>query len=75
MKPWVKAGLFWALWMFVIMTFVVPYIFVWTDPEDEEMPNFKISRIAISAVVFAVTGLLVGYLNRNNKKIKKQIDS
>ncbi|MDV6169829.1 hypothetical protein R1T16_15435 [Flavobacterium sp. DG1-102-2] len=73
MKPWVKFGLLWALWMIVFMVFVSPYLMVWLgfDEVPEEQPPLK---IAIFAVMLTIAGLIVGYVNRNGKKIKKQID-
>lgn len=75
MKPWVKSGLFFAVWMFVFMTFIAQYIFVWIGIQDEAEPKFPLSKIVINAFVFTVFGLYIGYKNRNNKKIpKKQIE-
>ena len=76
MKPWVKAGLLWALWMFVFMTFVAPYILVWTGFQDENEPKFPLAKIVINAVVFTIFGLIFGYWNSKKKNgPKKQIDS
>ena len=77
MKTWVKFGLIWGIWMFITMTFIAPYIFVWIGLEDASEPKFPTSKIVINAIVFTVGGLIFGYWNdRNNKKQpKKQIDS
>ncbi len=45
MKPWVKTGLFFAVWMFVWMTFAAPYIFVWIGLQDEDEPKFSIGSL------------------------------
>lgn len=73
MKPWVKTGLLWAAWMFIIMTFVAPYIMPLFGLE-EDTDKFSVLKMIINLVVFTITGLIVGYINRNNKKPKKQID-
>ena len=75
MKPWVKVGLIWSAYMFVIMTFVYPYILPLFGLEDEESEKYSIARIVINAAVLTIAGLFIGYKNRNNKKVKKQIDS
>lgn len=77
MKPWVKTGLFFAVWMFVFMTFVAPYIFVWIGLEDYNYGKTQpITKIIISAVIYTIGGLIIGYMNRNKyKKPKKQIDA
>lgn len=73
MKPWVKTGLIWAAYMFIIMTFVYPYILPLFGLEDEESEKHPVARLVINAVVFTIAGLFIGYRNRNNKKVKKQI--
>ncbi|MFD2601079.1 hypothetical protein [Flavobacterium suzhouense] len=76
MKPWVKTGLFYAIWMFVFMTFVAPYILVWTGFQDENEPKFLIGKILINAVFWLIFGLIFGYWNGKKKNgPKKQIDS
>lgn len=76
MKTWVKSGLFFALWMFVWMTFIVPYIFVWIGLQDKDESKFSIGKLVINAVVFTIAGLIFGYWNFKRKyKPKKQIDS
>lgn len=75
MKPWVKTGIFFAIWMFIFMTFIAPYLLVWIGLEDENEPKFPIAKLIISAIVYTIAGMFIGYINRNNKKIKKQIDS
>jgi len=69
MKPWVKTGLFFALSLFIWMTFIVPYIFVWIGLQDENEPKYSIGKIVINIIGFTITGLIIGYLNRNNKKL------
>lgn len=76
MKTWVKFGLIWAVWMFIIMTFVAPYVMVWIGLENESEPKFPTAKIIINAVVFLIFGLVFGYWNEKRKyKPKKQIDS
>lgn len=76
MKPWIKVGLFYAVWMFVFMTFIVPYVFVWIGLQDETEPKFPIAKIIINAVCWIIFGLIFGYWNEIRKyKPKKQIDS
>jgi len=76
MKPWVKTGLFCAGWMFAWMTFAAPYVFVWIGLQDEDEPKFSIGKLVVNTVGFTITGLIIGYINRNNnKKPKKQIDA
>ena len=76
MKTWVKFGLIWAVWMFIIMTFVAPYVMVWIGLEGESEPKFPTAKIIINAVVFLIFGLIFGYWNEKRKyKPKKQIDS
>lgn len=77
MKPWVKTGLFYAIWMFVFMTFVAPYILVWTGFQDESELKFPMHKIIFNAVWWLIFGLAFGYWNhkKQTKGPKKQIDS
>jgi hypothetical protein len=75
MKPWVKTGLFSAVSMFVFMTFISPYIFVWIGLQDEDEPKFPLRKIIISIVVWTIFGFYMGYKSKNKYKPKKQIDS
>ena len=59
MKQWVKTGFVWGAVMFVIMTFVSPYLF------NEEI---TLKRISINIFLWSVLCLLLGYATR--KKIK-----
>jgi len=68
MKPWVKIGLFTSVWLFAWMTFIAPYIFVWTGLQDEDEPKFSTGKIIINVIGYTITGLIIGYINRNNKK-------
>lgn len=74
MKPWIKTSLFMAVWMFIIMTFAIPYILPLFGLEQQPQKH-PAAKIAIDAVAALVTGFWIGYRNRNNKKVKKQIDS
>ncbi|MHA3788068.1 hypothetical protein ACX0HA_07650 [Flavobacterium hauense] len=75
MKLWIKAGLFWALWMFIIMTFAAPYVMVWIGLQDESEPKFPIAKIIINAIIFTIGGFIFGYWTFERKKrSKKQID-
>lgn len=76
MKLWIKAGLYWALWMFIFMTFAAPYILVWTGFQDDSEPKFPVAKIVINAVVFTIGGLIFGHYTFKRKKApKKQIDA
>lgn len=63
-----------AVFLFVTMTFVYPYILPLFGFEQEPEKH-PVARIIINAVTSVVAGLWIGYSNRNNKKVKKQIDS
>ena len=73
MKPWIKGGLIWAAFMFIIMTFVYPYVLPLFGFEQEPEKH-PVARIIINAVVFTIAGLLIAYTGRK-KGPKKQIDS
>ncbi len=75
MKPWIKTGLFFALWMTLFMTFISPYIMYWTGFENEVIFDYNMPKIIISTVVYVIAGLIIGYINRNNKKPDKQFDN
>mgnify|MGYP000403894076 CR=1 FL=1 len=63
MKPWVKKGLIWGSIMFVIMTFVFPYL------QEQEI---TLSKVLFSVFLWSVMGLLFGYTLRNRiNKVKK----
>ncbi len=53
-KNWIKSGLVWGLIMFVIMTFVFPFIF------DSQKISWRM--IIINAVVWTISGLSFGYI-------------
>ena len=74
MKPWVKFGLLWAVWMIIFMTFISPYIRVWFG-FDEVPEKQTAAKIIIYSICFIIAGLVVAYINRNKKKPKKQIDA
>jgi len=75
MKPHVKVGLFFAVWMFVIMTFVMPYIFVWIGLQDADEPKFPLVKIIINVIVWTIFGFYMAYKSKNKNTPKKQIDS
>ena len=60
MKQWVKTGFVWGAVMFVIMTFVSPYLF------NEEI---TLKRISINIFLWSVLGLLFGYATRKKNKV------
>ena len=63
MKPWAKKGLIWGSIMFVIMTFVFPYL------QEQEI---TLSKVLFSVFLWSVMGLLFGYTLRNRmNKVKK----
>jgi len=74
MKAWVKFGLLWALWMIVFMTFISPYVMVWLG-FDEVPEKHTLGKTIFFSIFFIIAGLAVGYINRNGKKTKKQIDA
>ena len=62
-QKWQKIGLAWALWMFVIMTFVWPYF-------DDEKVTLK--DVLIGIPFWLVGGLAFGWTQRKNLKEKKK---
>ncbi len=52
MKNWVKTGLIWGCVMFILVTFVSPYLF------NEEI---TLNRIIINIFLWLILGLLFGY--------------
>lgn len=75
MKPWIRIGLFFAVWMMLFMTFVSPYIMYWLGWEDEVIFDFSLPKIIISTICYTIGGMAIGYINRKNKKPKNQIDA
>ncbi|WP_299012109.1 hypothetical protein [uncultured Polaribacter sp.] len=61
MKPWIRFGLAWGLYMFVGMTFVWPLI-------DGEEITFK--NVIVKFVLHMLFGLLFGYVSSKYKKYK-----
>jgi len=74
MKPWVKAGLFFSIWMFVFTTFIAPYIYIGIGTQDESEPKFTLVKIIINALASIGAGFWIGYSNKK-KAPKKQIDA
>lgn len=72
MKPWIKTGIFWALWMFTVMTFVFPYLVKLLLGNEDFIGHFW-ARGLINAVVFGLAGMYMGYRS-HKKKERKQID-
>ncbi|OYQ46335.1 hypothetical protein CHU92_01545 [Flavobacterium cyanobacteriorum] len=72
MKPWIKAGLFFAVWMFFFMTLIGPFLYVLVGLEDKVIFDFSIPKLVISGVASTISGLWIGYNNRNRNKIKSQ---
>ncbi|MFP9113757.1 hypothetical protein ACLI1A_07425 [Flavobacterium sp. RHBU_3] len=72
MKPWIKTGIFWTLWMFTVMTFVFPYLVKLLLGDEDAFDHFGV-RVLINAVVFSITGLYIGYRSQK-KKARKQVD-
>ncbi|MGJ8759638.1 hypothetical protein [Polaribacter sp. AHE13PA] len=52
MKNWVKTGLIWGFVMFILLTFVSPYLF------NKEI---TLNRIIINIFLWLILGLLFGY--------------
>ncbi len=63
MKAWIKIGLLWGLFMFVIMTFVWPAI------EGDEI---SLKRILIGIPIWLIGGIGFGYSMRKNYKPEKK---
>ncbi|WKD85788.1 hypothetical protein KCTC32516_01134 [Polaribacter huanghezhanensis] len=63
MKKWMKVGLLWGLFMFVIMTFVWPAIV-----GDE----ISLKRILIAIPIWILGGIIFGYTMRKNYKEEKK---
>jgi hypothetical protein len=63
MKDWVKFGLGWGIWMFLVMAFVWPLI-------DGEA--FTLQKLVVKFIFWILAGLLYGYLSAkyNIAKIK-----
>lgn len=59
MKKWQKVGISWALWMFVIMTFVWPLI------DGEEI---TLKKILIGIPIWLIGGLAFGWTMKKNLK-------
>lgn len=58
-KKWIKVGLAWGLWMFVIMSFIFPYF----NKED-----ITIKSILLGLIIWSLAGLVFGYTMK--KKFK-----
>lgn len=62
MKSWVKFGLLWGVFMFVVINIVFPLV------DGEEI---TLTRILVGLPVWLVFGIIFGYVSR--KKTKKEI--
>lgn len=61
MKTWIKEGLGWGIWMFLIIAFVWPFI-------DGEEITLKI--VSIKFIFWILAGLIFGYVTAKYKKAK-----
>ena len=59
MKKWVKVGLVWALFMFVLMVFVIPYF------NNEEITK---NGILSGVIIWTLAGLVFGFVMRKRYK-------
>ena len=59
MKKWVKLGMIWGVFMFVIMTFIWPLI---------DGDTITLRSVLIAIPIWAITGLIFGYTMRKNFK-------
>ncbi|MGB1042162.1 MAG: hypothetical protein ACPGU6_02115 [Tenacibaculum sp.] len=62
MKKWQKVGLMWAIWMFVIMTFIWPLI------KGEEI---TLQSILIGIPIWIIGGLFFGFSMRKRLEEKE----
>jgi membrane protein DedA with SNARE-associated domain len=64
MKKWVRSGLIWAGILYIITMIIFPLI-------DHE--SFDLEKLMLGIPLWAVVGLIIGYLfeKRRKKKIKK----
>ncbi|MGY8909234.1 MAG: hypothetical protein ACKVIG_05135 [Flavobacteriales bacterium] len=59
MKKWIKVGLGWGIWMFVITVFIFPYF------GREEI---TIRSILLGIIIWPLAGLLFGFTMKKNFK-------
>lgn len=64
MKDWVKTGLGWAIWMFIMMTFIWPAI---------DGKEITLKSVIIGLVVWTLGGLVFGYAMRKKNKEKESV--
>jgi membrane protein DedA with SNARE-associated domain len=64
MKKWVRSGLIWAGILYIITMIIFPLI-------DHE--SFDLEKLMLGIPLWAVVGLIIGYLfeKRRKKKMKK----
>lgn len=62
LKKWQKLGLIWALWMFIIMTFVFPFF---------SGENITLKKTLIGIPIWFIGGLVFGYSQRKNFEKKE----
>jgi membrane protein DedA with SNARE-associated domain len=64
MKKWVRSGLIWAGILYIITMIIFPLI-------DHE--SFDLEKLLLGIPVWAVVGLIIGYLfeKRRKKKVRK----
>jgi membrane protein DedA with SNARE-associated domain len=64
MKKWVRSGLIWAGILYIITMIIFPLI-------DHE--SFDLEKLLLGIPVWAVVGLIIGYLfeKRRKKKMRK----
>lgn len=65
MKPWVKFGLGWGLYMFVAMAFIWPLL-------DNSL-EITFNNVIFKFVFNLISGLIFGYLQHKYKKYKHVI--
>ena len=64
MKKWVRSGLIWAGILYIITMIIFPLI-------DHE--SFDLEKLLLGIPVWAVVGLIIGYLfeKRHKRKVRK----
>lgn len=72
MKPVTKGAILMSVWMFVIITFILPYVMQLIGSKDNYFDHFWV-RVPINIFVCTIFGIYIAYTN-NKKKAKKQIN-
>ena len=71
-NPVVKGAILMSVWIFVIITFILPYVMQLIGSKDNYFDHFW-ARVSINIFVCTIFGIYIAYTN-NKKKAKKQIN-